>query len=178
MADFVELREDCSHSPLWNADLAPTRIEQRNWSVYHIASLWIGMSVVISTYLLAAGLIQQGMIWWQALVTILAGNVIVLVPMVLNAHAGTKYGIPFPVLCRASSRARGVTMPDGEHPTTPRPFRAAWRTSSAVTTLFPASMQARSVRDTSRSLRNPSGRGSSCAFKVSRSRLTSVNVQP
>ena len=61
--DFVELREDVSNSPLWNADLAPTTIAQRTWSVYNIAALWIGMSVVISTYLLAAGLIEQGMAW-------------------------------------------------------------------------------------------------------------------
>ncbi len=94
----------CRRSPLWNPDLAPTRLEQRTWSTYHIAALWIGMSVVITTYTLASGLMQQGMTWWQAMITILLGNVIVLVPMVLNAHAGTKYGVSFPVLCRASLR--------------------------------------------------------------------------
>ena len=109
--DFVELRADLSHSPLWNSDLATTTIAQRSWTVYNIAALWIGMSVVISTYLLAAGFIQQGMTWWQALVTILLGNVIVLVPMVLNAHAGTKYGVSFPVLCRASFGTRGAHIP-------------------------------------------------------------------
>ncbi|MFQ5600137.1 MAG: NCS1 family nucleobase:cation symporter-1 [Candidatus Krumholzibacteriia bacterium] len=108
---FVELGEDLSHSPLWNADLAPTTIAQRTWSVYNIAALWVGMSVVISTYLLAAGLIEQGMAWWQALLTILLGNVIVLIPMVLNAHAGTKYGVSFPVLCRASFGTRGAHIP-------------------------------------------------------------------
>ncbi|NIW25367.1 MAG: nitrate reductase, partial [Gammaproteobacteria bacterium] len=76
--DFVELREDVSNSPLWNSDLAPTSIAQRTWTVYNIAALWIGMSVVISTYLLAASLIAQGMLWWQALLTILLGNAIVL----------------------------------------------------------------------------------------------------
>jgi NCS1 family nucleobase:cation symporter-1 len=109
--DFVELHDDVSSSPLWNADLAPTTIAQRTWSTYHIAALWIGMSVVISTYLLAAGLIEQGMHWWQALLTILLGNVIVLIPMVLNAHAGTKYGLSFPVLCRASFGTRGANIP-------------------------------------------------------------------
>ncbi len=109
--DFVELREDVSQSPLWNSDLAPTSIAQRTWSVYNIAALWIGMSVVISTYLLAAGLIAQGMAWWQALITILLGNAIVLVPMVLNAHSGTKYGVSFPVLCRASFGTQGAHIP-------------------------------------------------------------------
>jgi NCS1 family nucleobase:cation symporter-1 len=109
--DFVELRADLSHSPLWNPDLAPTTIAQRSWSVYNIAALWIGMSVVISTYLLAAGFIQQGMTWWQALATILLGNLVVLVPMVLNAHAGTRYGVSFPVLCRASFGTRGAHVP-------------------------------------------------------------------
>ncbi|HSJ08813.1 MAG TPA: NCS1 family nucleobase:cation symporter-1 [Longimicrobiales bacterium] len=98
-------------SPLWNADLAPTSPEQRTWSTYNIAALWIGMSVVITTYTLASGLMSQGMSWWQALVTILLGNTIVLIPMVLNAHAGTKYGISFPVLCRASFGVRGANVP-------------------------------------------------------------------
>ena len=109
--DFVELTDDVSSSPLWNPDLAPTRLEQRTWSTYNIAALWIGMSVVITTYTLASGLMQQGMTWWQALTTILLGNAIVLVPMVLNAHAGTKYGVSFPVLCRASFGVRGANVP-------------------------------------------------------------------
>jgi NCS1 family nucleobase:cation symporter-1 len=109
--DVVELAEDVSHSPLWNPDLAPTPLARRTWSTYHIAALWIGMSVVITTYTLASGLLQQGMTWWQAMLTILLGNAIVLVPMILNAHAGTKYGVSFPVLCRASFGVRGANVP-------------------------------------------------------------------
>jgi NCS1 family nucleobase:cation symporter-1 len=100
-----------SDSPLWNPDLAPTAPEQRTWSTYNIAALWIGMSVVITTYTLASGIMQQGMNWWQAMITILLGNSIVLVPMVLNAHAGTKYGVSFPVLCRAAFGVRGANVP-------------------------------------------------------------------
>ena len=110
-ADFVELNEDVSASPLWNADLAPTPLSRRTWSTYHIAALWIGMSVVITTYTLASGLMQQGMTWWQAMLTILLGNTIVLLPMILNAHAGTKYGVSFPVLCRASFGVKGANVP-------------------------------------------------------------------
>ena len=109
--DFVELTEDVSGSPLWNADLAPTPLNRRTWTTYNIAALWIGMSVVITTYTLASGLMQQGMTWWQALLTILLGNTIVLVPMILNAHAGTKYGVSFPVLCRASFGVKGANVP-------------------------------------------------------------------
>jgi nucleobase:cation symporter-1, NCS1 family len=109
--DFVELTEDVSHSPLWNPDLAPTPLARRTWSTYHIAALWIGMSVVITTYTLASGLMQQGMTWAQAMLTILLGNTIVLVPMILNAHAGTKYGVSFPVLCRASFGVKGANVP-------------------------------------------------------------------
>lgn len=104
-------RPDITKSPLWNEDLAPTAPERRTWSTYNIAALWIGMAVVITTYTLASGLMQQGMNWWQAMFTILLGNVIVLVPMILNAHAGTKYGISFPVLCRASFGVRGANVP-------------------------------------------------------------------
>ncbi len=99
------------HSPLINHDIAPTKIAQRTWGTYNIAALWIGMSVCIPTYMLASGLIAGGMNWWQALLTITLGNIIVLIPMVLNAHAGTKYGIPFPVLARASFGTLGSNVP-------------------------------------------------------------------
>src|SRR5262245_9783834 len=111
MQDFVELRQDVSKSPLWNHDLAPTTIRERTWSTLNIAALWIGMSVVITTYTLAGGFIEAGMNWWQAMITILLGNTIVLVPMILNAHAGTKYGVSFPVLCRASFGTKGANIP-------------------------------------------------------------------
>jgi len=109
--DFVEVHEDLSGSPLWNPDLAPTALSARTWSTYHIAALWIGMSVVITTYTLASGLMLQGMNWWQAMLTIMLGNTIVLLSMILNAHAGTKYGVSFPVLCRASFGVKGANIP-------------------------------------------------------------------
>lgn len=109
--DFVELTEDVSGSPLWNDDLAPTTVEERTWTTWNIAALWIGMSVVITTYMLGGSFIEQGMNWWQAMLTILLGNTIVLVPMILNAHAGTKYGVSFPVLSRASFGTYGANIP-------------------------------------------------------------------
>ena len=109
--DFVELQTDVSNSPLWNKDLAPTTIRERTWSTWNIAALWIGMSVVITTYTLAGGFIEAGMNWWQAMITILLGNTIVLIPMVLNAHAGTKYGVSFPVLSRAAFGTKGANVP-------------------------------------------------------------------
>lgn len=96
---------------LINEDIKPATPGERHWSVTHMASLWIGMVVCVPTYTLAGGLIKEGMNWWQAVLTILLGNVIVLVPMVLNGHAGTKYGVPFPVLARASFGIRGAHIP-------------------------------------------------------------------
>lgn len=96
---------------LYNHDLAPIPLSQRTWGVYNYASLWVAMSVCIPTYMLASGLIAGGMSWWQAILTILLGNLIVLVPMLLNAHAGTRYGIPFPVFVRASFGVRGANVP-------------------------------------------------------------------
>lgn len=103
--------EPLAGSPLSNADLAPVPPEQRTWNLWHIASLWVGMSVCIPTYMLAASMIQSGMNWWQSLLAILLGNAIVLVPLVLNAHAGTRYGIPFPVFARAAFGTRGAHIP-------------------------------------------------------------------
>ncbi len=98
-------------SPLFNEDLAPTTPPQRTWQFWSIASLWISMSACIPTYTLASSLITGGMNWWQAVLTIFTGNAIVLIPMVLNGYAGTKYGIPFPVYCRASFGTRGANLP-------------------------------------------------------------------
>jgi nucleobase:cation symporter-1, NCS1 family len=98
-------------SALYNQDLAPVPQERRSWGLYNYAALWVAMSVCIPTYMLASGLIAGGMSWWQAIGTILIGNLIVLVPMLLNAHAGAKYGIPFPVFVRASFGVRGANVP-------------------------------------------------------------------
>jgi NCS1 family nucleobase:cation symporter-1 len=104
------IKDEVSASPLYNDDLAPTDPEERTWTTYNIAALWIGMAIVITTYTLASGLMAAGMNWWQALLTISLGNVIVLIPMLLNAHAGTKYGVPFPVFVRASFGVRGANF--------------------------------------------------------------------
>jgi NCS1 family nucleobase:cation symporter-1 len=96
---------------LINPDIAPVPLEKRTWNKWHLAALWIGMSVCIPTYMLAASMIQAGMTWWQSVLTVLLGNLIVLVPMILMGHAGTKYGIPFPVLARASFGTRGAHIP-------------------------------------------------------------------
>jgi NCS1 family nucleobase:cation symporter-1 len=109
--DLYELAEPPKDARLSNVDLAPTTVAQRTWTTYHIASLWIGLAVCIPTYMLAAGLVDGGMNWWQAVFTIMLGNLIVLVPMVLIAHAGTRYGIPFPVLARASFGVQGANVP-------------------------------------------------------------------
>ncbi len=95
---------------LYNADIAPVLLSERTWGTWSIAALWVGMSVCITTYTLAAGMIEQGMTWRQAMFTIALGNLIVVIPMVLNAHPGTRYGIPFPVLLRCSFGTRGANV--------------------------------------------------------------------
>lgn len=100
-----------SDNPLWNPDLAPTEPEQRTWDWINISALWVGMAVSVPAYLLASGLMQQGMAWWQAVITVLLGNLIVLIPMMLNGHAGAKYGVPFPVLLRSSFGTSGAKLP-------------------------------------------------------------------
>lgn len=109
----VELIDEgsVSASPLFNRDLAPVPVAERTWSTYNYAALWISMAHCIPTYMLASGLMTQGMNWWQALATILLGNTIVLAPILLNSHPGTKYGIPFPVFARAAYGTAGSNLP-------------------------------------------------------------------
>src|SRR5499426_1457003 len=98
-------------SPLYNHDLAPVPVARRNWTTYNYAALWVSMAHCIPTYMLASGLMASGMNWSQALVTILLGNTIVLIPILLNSHPGTKYGIPFPVFARAAYGTFGSNVP-------------------------------------------------------------------
>jgi NCS1 family nucleobase:cation symporter-1 len=98
-------------SSLYNEDLAVVPKEKRTWTTWNYAALWISMSLCIPTYMLASSLIEGGMNWWQAILTIFIGNTIVLVPMILNGRAGAKYGIPFPVLARSSFGVKGANIP-------------------------------------------------------------------
>ena len=109
----IQLRDDAAirESPLYNADLAPVPVAKRDWTTYNYAALWISMAHCIPTYMLASSLIGVGMNWWQALITILIGNTIVLAPIQLNSHPGTRYGIPFPVFARASYGTAGSNLP-------------------------------------------------------------------
>jgi len=100
-----------ARTPLANEDLLPVMPEQRTWNWWHIASLWIGMAICIPTYTLASGLMASGWTWQAAVGAVILGNVVVLVPIALNSHAGTRYGIPFPVLARASFGVLGANIP-------------------------------------------------------------------
>ncbi|MEZ5406264.1 MAG: cytosine permease [Verrucomicrobiia bacterium] len=111
MKNMEAFSEAIIESRLYNKDLAPVSPAERKWHVGSFAALWISMSACIPTYMLASSLIGSGMNWWQAIFTIFLGNLIVLIPMVLNAHAGTKYGIPFPVYCRPAFGTVGANIP-------------------------------------------------------------------
>lgn len=106
----ASLQSRIESSPLYNPDLAPADAHRRHWGTYNFAALWVSMSVNILTYMLAAGLIQGGMNWKQAVATVFLGNTIVLLPMLLNSHPGARYGIPFPVLARASFGVLGANV--------------------------------------------------------------------
>ncbi|MCH7985069.1 MAG: cytosine permease, partial [Acidobacteria bacterium] len=103
--------ENGARSWLWNKDLAAVPQEKRTWGTYNYTALWVAMSVNIPTYMLASGMIAGGMNWKQAIFTVFLGNLLVLIPMLLNAHAGARYGIPFPVFARASFGVLGANVP-------------------------------------------------------------------
>ena len=105
------INENIPDASLINEDLAPIPVAKRTWGTWNYAALWISMSLCIPTYTMASSMINNGMNWWQAVLTIFLGNAIVLVPMLLNGHAGAKYGIPFPVFARASFGTKGANIP-------------------------------------------------------------------
>jgi len=108
----VEHAQAAGHDAgLSNADIAPVPQSRRNWKAISFFSLWVGMAVNIPTYMIAASLVDGGMSWKQAMMTVLLGNLIVLLPMALSGHAGTKYGIPFPVFARVSFGINGAHIP-------------------------------------------------------------------
>src|SRR3981081_3999540 len=112
MSETSTLRaETIESSSLYTKDLAPVSSERRTWRTYNYAALWISMSVNIPTYMLASGMIAGGMNWKKALFTVFLGNVLVLIPMLLNAHAGARSGIPSPVFARASFGVLGANVP-------------------------------------------------------------------
>jgi cytosine/uracil/thiamine/allantoin permease len=109
--EFITLTEDVSASPLYSADLAPVPGDKRTWNTWHLAFVWVGMAVCIPTYMLASAMIKMGMSWIGALCVIGLANLVITIPMVLNGHAGVKYGIPFPVLGRSAFGIYGIHVP-------------------------------------------------------------------
>lgn len=109
--EIIELKEDVSSSTLYSEDLAPVPKNKRTWTKWSLAALWVGMAVCIPTYLLASYMITTGLSWWEALVIIGLANLIITVPMVLNGHAGVKYGVPFPVIGRSAFGVKGIHIP-------------------------------------------------------------------
>ena len=132
-ANAPDVEVDIQQSRLYNDDLAPVPASRRKWGMLSFAALWISMSACIPTYMLASSLIGDGMNWWEAVLTIFLGNLIVLVPMVLNAHAGTKYGIPFPVFCREPDFLPIGGSPRGRSLPAQWTVRLAWRPWTAGT---------------------------------------------
>jgi len=106
--DIVELQEDVSNSHLYSEDLAPVPKTKRTWNKWNLAAIWVGMAVCIPTYLLASYMIKTGLNWYEALIIIGLANLIITIPMILNGHAGVKYGIPFPVIGRAAFGTKGI----------------------------------------------------------------------
>jgi len=107
-SDIVELEENLEDSPLYSEDLAPVPKEKRTWTMWNLAAIWVGMAVCIPTYMLASDMIRKGVSWHIALLIVGLANLIITVPMVLNGHAGVKYGVPFPVLGRSSFGTKGI----------------------------------------------------------------------
>ena len=108
----IDVGDDLASSPRFNEDIAPTRAAQRTWTRWHVAALWVGMAICVPTYTLGGVLTAYfGLSVSEALWTILIANVIVLIPLTLNAYPGTRYGIPCPVVLRASFGIIGSNVP-------------------------------------------------------------------
>lgn len=132
-----EARVLLAGSKYFNDDLAPTSVSQRTWTTYHIASLWIGMSICIPSFTMASSLVSLGLSPWLAVFNVALGNLIILIPMQLNSHAGTKYGIPFPVFARMTFGSIGAHIPSLSRALTACGWCAvqAWIGGAAIVTM-------------------------------------------
>ena len=90
-------RAQLAESKYYNKDLAPTSFAERTWNTYNISMLWVGMAICIPSITMASSLVVQGLSPWLAVLNVILGNAIILIPIQLNSHSGTKYGIPFPI---------------------------------------------------------------------------------
>lgn len=110
LSDAAEAQASQNHS-MWNDDLRPCSLAEHSWGAPKFASLWVGMCICLPTYSLAASMIALGMNWWESVLTILCGSAIVMVAILLVSHAGTKFGIPYPVFARLWFGTRGAHVP-------------------------------------------------------------------
>ncbi|MEL7655094.1 MAG: NCS1 family nucleobase:cation symporter-1 [Bacillota bacterium] len=133
-------RAELSSSRFYNEDLAPTALSQRTWSTYHIAMLWVGMSVCIPSFTMASSLVVLGLSPWLAVFNVALGNIIILIPIQLNSHAGTKYGLPFPVFARLAFGSIGAHLPSLSRALTACGWNAvqAWIGGGAIVSLVAA----------------------------------------
>jgi NCS1 family nucleobase:cation symporter-1 len=131
-------RAELVDSKYYNTDLAPTSLSERNWNTYHIAALWIGMSVCLPSFAMASSLVGLGLSPWLAVLNVALGNIIILIPIQLNSHAGTKYGIPFPVFARMTFGPIGAHIPSLSRAITACGWNAiqSWIGGAAVVSLI------------------------------------------
>jgi NCS1 family nucleobase:cation symporter-1 len=106
-----EARAELVDSKYFNNDLAPTSGAERTWNTYHVSMLWVGMAICIPSFMMASNAVILGLPVWAAVINVILGNAIILVPIQLNSHAGTKYGIPFPVFSRLTFGMKGAQIP-------------------------------------------------------------------
>ena len=133
-------RAELSSSKYYNEDLSPTPISARTWSTYHIAMLWVGMSVCIPSFTMASSLVALGLSPWMSVFNVALGNIIILIPIQLNSHAGTKYGLPFPVFARLAFGSIGAHLPSLSRALTACGWNAvqAWIGGGAIVSLVAA----------------------------------------
>lgn len=97
---------------LYNDDLAPIPHSKRTWGWFEIFNVWSNDIQSLFGYTLAASLfLTYGLNGWAVMAAIILAGVIVMFLVNLSGKPSVKYGVPFPVLSRASMGVRGANFP-------------------------------------------------------------------
>ncbi|PSU30541.1 allantoin transporter [Photobacterium lutimaris] len=111
MSDITKELIDEYRSRGYNSDLLPKPTEKRTWRALNYFTLWQGSVHNVPNYVAVGGFFMLGLSTAGIMAAILLSGAVIALAMILNGAPGSKYGIPFSMLLRASYGVKGALFP-------------------------------------------------------------------